>query len=122
MEDDKKLKQLVKESGLQSPSDDFTDKVMKKIRDIPERMEYKPLIGRIGRLSILIVVLSVIAISIIYSEPSGFLSEGNLKLPAWDLPGIKLPELSISTGLLAVLLAVFLLVLADNLIRKRRLV
>jgi len=122
MEDDKKLKQLVKEFGLQSPSDDFTDNVMNKIRDIPEKVEYKPLIGRFGRISILIVLLSVIVISIITSEPSGILSPGKFKLPEWDLSAIKVPDISISSGLVAVLLAVFLLVLGDSLFRKRRLV
>ena len=122
MEKDKKLEQLIKEYGLESPPENFTLKVMEKINSEPEKIVYKPLIGRFGRLLILVVILSVIVISIFYSEPSGFLSENLFHLPKWDLNIGKLPDLNISTGVLTALLAVFILVVADNLFKRRRLI
>ena len=121
MEKDKKIEQLIRESGLESPSENFTVKLMERIHSIPVRRAYKPLIGRFGQFIILSVILVFITISIIYSEPSGFLTERSLNLPQLDFKIPELPDLNFSKGFLATLMAVFILVVADNLFRKRRL-
>jgi hypothetical protein len=63
-----------------------------------------------------------IVISIIYSEPSSFLMERNIQLPQWNFSLQNLPEFNFSTGLLAALLAVFILVATDSILRRRNFV
>jgi hypothetical protein len=66
------------------------------------------------------MVMASITISIIFSEPSSFLADRNIQLPQWNLSLPNLPELNFSTGLLAALLAVFILVATDSILRKRK--
>lgn len=143
MEKDKRIERLIKESGLVSAPKNFTANVMDRIYAEPVKKIYKPLLGRFGKLSILAIALTAIVISIIYSEPSGYLAERNVDLPSWklnpsewnlNLPQLELnlpqweqslqkfSEMNFSTGLVAALLAVFILVLTDNVLRKRRFV
>lgn len=120
MEKDKNIEALIKESGLVSAPKNFTAQVMDRISSEPEQVTYKPLIGRFGKLFILIMVMASITISIIFSEPSSFLAERNIQLPQWNLSLPNLPELNFSTGLLAALSAVFILVATDSILRKRK--
>jgi hypothetical protein len=109
--------------------DGFTGKVMDMIAAQPEKKKYKPLIGRSGRIMIILFVIAVIVLSLVYAEPGGrimenarILSKLNWQMPQidWDfsfLSGIKLP-----TGIVAALLAIFILVLSDAGLNRRRFV
>jgi len=121
MEKDKYIKRLIKESGLASAPENFTENVMKQVGSVSEKTVYRPLIGFGGQLFIILSLIGFIVISMIFSEPSTFLAERNIKLPDWNFNIENLSNLLFSPGLLAALVAVFILVLADNVIRKRRL-
>ena len=122
MEKDRKIERLIKESGLVSAPENFSAQVMDRISSEPEKVTYKPLIGGFGKLFILMLSLVAITISIIYSEPTGFLDERNIKMPEWNLNLQNLPDFNFSTGLLAAMLAVFILVVTDSAVRKRNFV
>ena len=118
MEKDKNIEILIKESGIVTAPKNFTAQIMERISSEPKQVAYKPLIGRFGKLFILSLVMVSIVISIIYSEPSSFLLERNIQMPQWNFSLQNLPEFNISTGLLAALLAVFILVATDSILRR----
>ena len=111
MEKDKNIEKILKDTGLVSAPGNFTQKVMSRIRSEPAAKVYKPLIGRGGKLFILVILLGVITVSIIFSEPTGLLAERNIPLPDWNLDIAYLPELIFSKGLLAAMAAIFLLLI-----------
>jgi hypothetical protein len=120
MEKDTRLEKLMKEAGLAHTPANFTGNVMQKISAEPERTAYKPIIGRGGRLLILFFVTAIVMISVIYSEPGARFLEYNLDLPEFDLNLGFLSEIRISTGILSALAALFILVLSDAGISRKK--
>jgi hypothetical protein len=128
MERDPKLSKLIRESGVVPAPGDFTARVMAGIDAIPGTKSYKPLIGRGGRMIILLAVIGIIVLSVVYSDPGGgmILSGDKLSQLNWQLPSPTfrldfLQQINISTGIVSALVAMFFLVLTDSLISRRRL-
>ncbi len=130
MERDPKFSKLFRESGLNLAPGNFTEQVMDKIRIEPVRSKYKPLIGRGGKILVILFIIGISLISIFYSEPGGGVFENvrGLSNIEWQLPQINfnfdfLSESHLSTWLLSTIVAIFILVLSDaGLKRRRRLV
>ncbi len=116
MERDKKLEQLIKEHTLISAPDNFTDLVIDKVKE-PLPISYKPLIGKVGRISIFVFVALVIVLSIF--SVSAEASEPIFNIPEWEF---ALPEMNwkIPSGLLAGLVAVLILALTDARLNRSR--
>jgi hypothetical protein len=121
MKKDKNIENLVREFGLEKASEDFTEKVMEKVKARPEKTTYKPLIGRVGRILILASILSLMVISVIFNEPSDQLTEKGFQLYNLDIKLPELPQFDFSIGLLSVIFSIFILVAGDTIIRLRRL-
>jgi hypothetical protein len=128
MERDPKLSKLIRESGVVPAPGDFTARVMAGIDAIPGTKSYKPLIGRGGRIIILLSVIGIIVLSVVYSDPGGgmILSGDKLSQLNWQLPRPAfrldfLQQINISTGIVSALVAMFFLVLTDSLMSRRRL-
>ena len=129
MERDPKISKLMKEAGLLAPPADFSEKVMQKIGVVPKKVAYKPLIGRTGRILVLLFIIGIVLVSLIYSEPGGRVIERFAELPApdWKLPSININYEFLSgtnpAGWLAsTVVAIFLLVLSDAGLNKRKLI
>ncbi|MCK5135382.1 MAG: hypothetical protein KAR19_06295 [Bacteroidales bacterium] len=137
MDRDSKIYKLIRETGIVPAPRQFTGYVMDKIESEPGKKIYKPIIGRDGRIIIIILILGTVLLSILFSEPGSKLTENRLKLPEmnitldflsrWQLPEMSfslnfLSDINISTGLLSALVAVFILVLSDAGLSRRRLV
>ncbi len=127
MEKDPKLSSLIRESGLTNAPEDFTDKVMGKITVIPVKNTYKPLIGRGGKIVVIFLIVCIVALSLFFSEPGARIFENAKGISdlKWNLPQINLnfsflSEFSISTGLVSTIVALFLLVLADAGLNRRK--
>ena len=129
MERDPQLSRLFREGGVVRAPEQFTGKVMEVIASEPVKKVYKPLIGRTGRIMIILVMIAVVVLSIVYSEPGGRLLESSQLISKyqWQMPKLNvnfdfLSEISLSTGLVSVLVALFILVLSDAGLSRRRLV
>ena len=129
MERDPKISKLFRESGLEHAPGNFTNQVVDKIQIEPVKKTYKPLISRTGSFLILLLIIAIAAVSVIYSEPSSKLLEnvGMLSNFEWQLPRINfsfdfLSGFSFSTWLVSTIVALFLLVLADAGLGRKRLV
>ena len=127
MERDPKLSKLINESGLTHAPVGFTDQVMDRIRIEPVKSTYKPVVGRGGKILILLVIVSIVMVSIVVSEPGGELFEkvGRLTNVEWKLPQINFnvdffSGSKISTWLASTVGALFLLVLSDSVLRRRK--
>ena len=127
MKRDRHISKLIRESGLAQAPDSFTAAVMDKIEAIPLSKSYKPLIGRGGRIMIIFFIIAVVVLSIIYSDPGGELFGTAVRLPRpeWQLPQINfnlefLKQVKVSTGVVSALVAVFVLVLSDAGLNRRR--
>lgn len=128
MERDPKLSKLIRESGVVPAPGDLTSRVMAGINAIPEAKSYKPLIGRGGRMIILFALIGIIVLSVVYSDPGGgmILSGDKLSQLNWQLPRPIfrldfLEQINISTSIASALVAMFILVLSDSLVSRRRL-
>ena len=130
MERDPNISKLIRESGLVHAPDSFSKKVMKRIIVEPEKKTYKPLIGRFGKILIILFIAGIVVISLIYSEPGGRILENFKGLSNFEfqLPQLKfnldfLSEINISAWLASTFAAVFILVLTDaGLSRRKRLI
>ncbi len=127
MKRDPHILKLIRESGLAQAPDSFTAAVMDKIEAIPLSKPYKPLIGRVGRFLIILFLIAVVVISVIYTDPGGELFGSTIQLPTADrqLPQLNLnleflKQVNISTGVVAALVAMFILVLSDAGLNRRR--
>ena len=127
MKRDPHISKLIRESGLVQAPDNFTDEVMSKIESIPVRKPYKPLIGRWGRIFIILFLVAVVMLSVIYTDPNGELFGSAIRVPTvdWQLPQFNfnlefLKQINISTGVVSALLALFILVLSDAGLNRRR--
>jgi hypothetical protein len=112
---------------VQAPGN-FTAAVMDKIESLPVKSSYKPLIGRGGRIMIILFIIAVVVISLLYTDPGGelFGSASRLSRVEWQWPQINfnlefLKQINISTGVVAALVAMFILVLSDAGLNRRRL-
>ncbi len=129
MERDPRILKLMKESGITHAPGYFTEKVMEKINAEPELKGYRPIIGRTGRILIILFILSIVAISIIYSEPGSILINNKGVIPGveWKIPVFNinlkfLREIHVPTGILSAVLALLILVLSDAGLKRNRLV
>lgn len=127
MERDSKISKLIRESGLIHAPDSFSKKVMESIGFETEKKSYKPLIGRFGKILIFLFIAGIVVVSLIYSEPGGRLLDniGSLSNIEWQLPQIDfnfnfLSEINISAWLASTVVAIFLLVLSDAGLNRRR--
>lgn len=130
MERDPNISKLIRESGLVHAPNSFSKKVMKKIIVEPEKKAYKPLIGRFGRILIVLFIAGIVVISLIYSEPGGRILESfkGISNLEWQLPQPNLrldflSEINISAWLASTFAAIFILVFTDaGLSRRKRLI
>ena len=129
MKRDPHISKLVRESGLLSAPGNFTAQVMDKIAAIPIKKSYKPLIGRGGRIIIILFIIAVIVIAVLYTDPAGELFGRSVNLPQMERqrPQINLnldflKQLNISTGIVSALVALFVLILSDAGLNRRRLI
>jgi len=129
MKRDSHISKLVRESGLVSAPDNFTAKVMDKIAAVPAKKSYKPLIGRGGRIIVILFIIAVIVIAVLYTDPSGELFGRSVNVPQLERqrPQINfnldfLKQLNISTGIVSALVAMFVLVLSDAGLNRRKLI
>jgi len=118
MERDPTLEKYIRESGVAPAPERFTRDVMEKIGAEPERKRFKPLIGRAGRIVILLSVVALILISVFYAEPGG--TSSGFRLPDLSFDLRFLSEIKLPTGLLAALGAIFILVLSDAGFSRKR--
>ncbi len=128
MKRDPHISKLIRESGVIPAPENFTASVMDKIEAVPVRKSYKPLIGRGGRILIILFLIAVIVMALFYTDPGGELFGSSIKIPRWEpnLPQVQfnlefLKKINISTGIVSALVAMFVLVLSDAGISRRRL-
>jgi hypothetical protein len=128
MKRDPHISKLIRESGKVEAPDSFTEAVMDKIEAIPVKKPYKPLIGRGGRILIILFIIALVVISIVYTDPGGELFGATIRMPTIDreLPQLNinlefLKQVNISTGVVSALVAMFVLVLSDAGLNRRRL-
>ncbi len=129
MERDPQLSKLIREGGVVPAPERFTSKVMDLITTEPEKKAYKPLIGRGGRIMIILFMVAVVVLSVLYTEPGGRLLEstGWFSNLDWQRPQFNvnlnfLSEINFPTGLVSALVAVFILVLSDAGFSRRKFV
>lgn len=128
MKRDQQISKLMRESGLESAPDDFTSRVMDKLQAVPSRKLYKPLIGRGGRILIILTIAALVVVAMLFTDPAGkLLDNTSISVPRlvsqwpqlhFNLDFLK--QIHISTGLAAALVAMFLLVLSDVGLNRRR--
>lgn len=128
MERDPNISKLVRESGIKRAPENLTSRVMDLIGEEAEKKSYKPLIGKWGRIGIIFFVVGIVVASLIWTEPGQglFESSGSLSSLKFQLPQIQLnleflSQFNLSTGLVSALVALFILVLSDAGIRRRKL-
>lgn len=128
MKRDPHISKLIKESGVQAAPENFTASVMDMIEAIPAKKAYKPLIGRGGRIIIILFIIAVVVVAVMYTDPSGELFGTTIKLPRVERPAPQfninldfLQGINYSTGIVAGLVALFVLVLSDAGLNRRRL-
>ena len=128
MERDPQLTKLIRDGGLVPAPEGFSNAVMEMIAAEPEKKAYKPLIGRGGRIIIILFMIAVVVLSVIYTEPGGRVVESvgisNLdwQMPEFNLNWRFLSDFKISTGLVAGIVALFILVLSDAGLSRRKFV
>jgi len=129
MKRDPHISKLIRESGVISAPGNFTAKVMDKIEAVPIKKSYKPLIGRGGRIIIILLLIAVVVIAVLYTDPTGALFGSRIALPQAErqLPQFNfnldfLKQLNISTGIVSALVALFVLVLSDAGLSRRKLI
>jgi hypothetical protein len=128
MERDPQLTKLIRDGGVVPAPEGFSNAVMEMIVAEPEKKAYKPLIGRGGRIIIILFMIAVVVLSVIFTEPGGRVIESagisNLdwQMPEFNLNWRFISDLKISTGLVAGIVAIFILVLSDAGLSRRKFV
>ncbi len=127
MKRDPHISKLIRESGVQAAPENFTASVMDKIEAVPAKKSYKPLIGRSGRIIFILLVIGIIVLAVLYTDPSGELFGSRVTLPTVErqMPQLNfnldfLQQINISTGIVSALVALFVLVLSDAGLNRRR--
>jgi len=128
MKRDPHISKLIKESGVQAAPKNFTASVMDMIEAIPAKKSYKPLIGRGGRIIIILFIIAVVVVAIMYTDPTGELFGTTIKLPRVEHQAPQfninldfLQGINFSTGIVSALVALFVLILSDAGLNRRRL-
>ena len=128
MKRDPHISKLMRESGIARAPENLTSRVMDLIGPEPVKTAYKPIIGKVGRWTIILIIVGIIIVSLVFSEPGGRtigISEGlsnlDLQLPQFNFNLGFLSKLNLSTGLVSALVALFILVLSDAGLRRRKL-
>jgi len=133
MERDPRISKLIRESGVEPAPEGFTGKVMDIIAGQPVKKVYKPLIGKGGRIMIILFVIAIVVISLFYAEPAEqtrtiaeVLPKLNWKMPEFNihfefLSHLNLSGMNLSTWLVSVLAAVLVLLLSDAWFGRQRL-
>ena len=129
MERDPKISKLIMEGGLERAPKDFTSQVMDLIASAPEKKAYKPLIGKGGQIVIILMGIILVVLAVVYAEPGARFIQAGDSFPslAWKLPEYNLnldffSRINFSGGIAAALIALFVLILSDACLKKRRLV
>ena len=129
MERDPKISKLILEGGLEQAPKDFTSQVMDLITSAPEKKAYKPLIGKGGQIAIILLGIALVIVAVFVADPGArFIQPGDSfsglgwKLPEYNLNLQFFSKINFSGGIAAALLALFVLVLSDAGLNKRRLV
>ena len=127
MKRDPHISKLMRESGLESAPDDFTSHVMDKLQAVPSRKLYKPLIGRGGRILIILIIAALVVVAMLFTDPAGKLFGNNISIPRMEFRWTQLhfnldflKQIHISTGVAAALVAMFLLILSDVGLSRRK--
>jgi hypothetical protein len=127
MKRDPQISKLMRESGLESAPDDFTSHVMDKLQAVPSKKPFKPLIGRGGRIVIILTIAALVVVAMLFTDPAGKLFGNSISIPRMESRWSQLhfnldflKQIHISTGLAAALVAMFLLVLSDVGLNRRR--
>ena len=127
MKRDPQISKLMRESGLESAPDDFTSRVMDKLQAVPSKKPFKPLIGRGGRILIILTIAALVVVAMLFTDPAGKLFGNSISIPRMESRWSQLhfnldflKQIHISTGLAAALVAMFLLVLSDVGLNRRR--
>lgn len=128
MKRDPHISKLMRESGVESAPDDFTSHVMDKLQEVPAKKLYKPLIGRWGRILIILIIAALVVVAMLFTDPGGRLFDNtSISVPrlASRWPQLHfnldfLKQIHISTGVVSALVAMFLLVLSDVGLSRRR--
>jgi hypothetical protein len=127
MKRDPQISKLMRESGLESAPDDFTSHVMDKLQAVPSKKPLKPLIGRGGRILIILTIAALVVVAMLFTDPAGKLFGNSISIPRMESRWSQLhfnldflKQIHISTGLAAALVAMFLLVLSDVGLNRRR--
>ena len=91
MERDPNLSKLFKESGVVKAPGGLTHRVMKEISGEADKKAYKPLIGKAGQITILLVIIGIVILSMLYSEQGGriFSEIGTLSSLEWEMPQLN---------------------------------
>jgi hypothetical protein len=145
MERDPHIAKLVKEGGILPAPEGLEDRIMDLVNAEPLKQAYKPLIGRKGRIGIILFMLGIILLSILLADTgngqgtiSAFFQEQGWEFPqlnllleqlkemGWQLPEVKInldffSRLIPSSGIAAGIIALFILVLSDAGLQRRRL-
>ena len=129
MERDPKISKLIMEGGLEKAPMDFTSQVMDLISSVPVKKAYKPLIGKGGRIVIILMGITLVILAVVYAEPGALFIQAGDTFPSleWKVPEFNLnlqffSKINFSGGIAAALLALFVLVMSDAGFSKRRLV
>ncbi|MEN8201198.1 MAG: hypothetical protein ABFS28_01295 [Bacteroidota bacterium] len=128
MERDPNISKLVRESGISRAPENLTGRVMDLISEEAEKKTYKPLIGKWGRMGIILFIVGIVAASFVWTEPgqglfklSGRLSGFEMQLPQIQINLEFLSQINLSTGVVSALVALFILVLSDAGLRRKKL-
>jgi len=128
MKRDPHISKLIRESGVKAAPENFTASVMDMIEAIPAKKSYKPLIGRGGRIIIILFIIAVVVVAVMYTDPSGELFGTTIKLPQIEQQAPQLnfnldflQRINFSTGIVSALVALFVLILSDAGLNRRRL-
>jgi hypothetical protein len=128
MKRDPNISKLIRESGVVPAPGNFTARVMEKIEAVPVKKIYKPLIGRGGLIVFILFVAGVVVLSIVFTDPGKPLLDFSVKVTElnWQLPRLNLHleflnRMNLSSVLVSGVVAIFILVLSDALLTRRRL-
>jgi len=127
MKRDPHISKLVRESAVKAAPENFTASVMDKIEAFPVKKSYKPLIGRAGRIIIILVIVSIVVLAVLFTDSTGDLIGSTLrdirlerKMPQFSFKLDFLNNINFSAGVTAGLLALFILILSDAGLSRRR--
>ncbi len=120
------MSKLIREGGILAAPDQLSGRVMDLVTSEPEKIVLKPLVGRGGKIVIILLVTAVIALSFVFTEPgsrgetASWISNLGLTIPEVHLNYKVFQDINISTGIVSAVVALFILVLFDAGFRRKR--